>query len=159
MEGSAANWLVCRNFRDGRSNLQLQWIEQFSEDRRHRLYEFYRKEWWTQERAFEDVTQMLEHSDIVLGCCSDAGELIGFARVLTDFTFKAMIFDVIVAEAYRGHGVGNAIIDRIRGHDRLQEVRSFELYCPDRLIPFYEGLGFARSTSALLRYQPQHPPA
>jgi predicted GNAT family N-acyltransferase len=135
--------------------VQLQWIEQFSEDRRQELYEFYSKEWWTQGRKFDDVMQMIEHSDLVLGCCSGDGRLVGFARVLTDFTFKAMIFDVIVAEVHRGHGVGNAIIDRIKGHDALRKVRSFELYCPDRLVAFYEGLGFTRSTSALLRHQPQ----
>ena len=134
--------------------MQLLWIEQFTEDRREELYAFYCKEWWTKGREFDDVTQMIEHSDIVLGCCSGEGELIGFARVLTDFTFKAMIFDVIVAEAYRGHGVGNAIIERIKGHEALRKVRSFELYCPDRLVAFYEGLGFAKSTSSLLRHQP-----
>lgn len=134
--------------------MQLHWIEEFAEDRRHELYAFYSKEWWTQGREFDDVMHMIAHSDIVLGCCSDDGRLVGFARVLTDFTFKAMIFDVIVAETHRGRGIGNAIIDRIKGHDALRKVRSFELYCPDRLVTFYEGLGFARSTSALLRHQP-----
>ena len=139
---------------EGRAKLQLQWIEQIAEDRQRELYEFYSKEWWTRDREFDDVMQMIEHSDIVMGCCSNDGRLIGFARVLTDFTFKAMIFDVIVAEAHRGHGVGNAIIERIKNHHALQKVRSFELYCPDRLVAFYEGLGFAKSTSALSRHQP-----
>ncbi|WP_332699985.1 GNAT family N-acetyltransferase [Devosia sp.] len=133
--------------------MQLHWIEQFAEDRRRELYAFYSKEWWTQGREYDDVIQVLEHSDIVLGCCSDAGRLIGFARVLTDFTFKAMIFDVIVDEPFRRQGVGNAIIDRIKGHEALQKVRSFELYCPDQLVAFYEGLGFAKSSSSLLRHQ------
>jgi ribosomal protein S18 acetylase RimI-like enzyme len=135
--------------------LQLHWIEHIAEDRQRELYEFYSKEWWTQGREFGDVMRMIDHSDIVVGCCADDGKLVGFARVLTDFTFKAMIFDVIVDEAYRGLGIGNAIIDRIKGHEALQGVRSFELYCPDRLVAFYEGLGFAKSTSALLRYAPQ----
>lgn len=135
--------------------MQLHWIEHIAEDRQRELYEFYSKEWWTQGREFDDVMRMIEHSDIVVGCCSDDDKLIGFARVLTDFTFKAMIFDVIVDEAYRGLGIGNAIIGRIKGHEALQGVRSFELYCPDRLVAFYEGLGFAKSTSALLRHAPQ----
>lgn len=133
--------------------MQYQWIDQFAGDRRQELYELYSKEWWTKGREFDDVMHMIEHSDIVLGCCSDDGKLIGFSRVLTDFTFKAMIFDVIVDEAYRGHGVGKAIVARILGHDALQKVRSFELYCPDRLIAFYETLGFVKGSSALLRHQ------
>lgn len=53
-------------------------------------------------REFDDIMQMIEHSDIVLGCCTEEGKLIGFARVLTDFTLKAIIFDVIVNDIYRG---------------------------------------------------------
>ncbi|MGH6761975.1 MAG: GNAT family N-acetyltransferase [Phyllobacterium sp.] len=130
--------------------MQYQWIEQFADDRQHELYTLYSKEWWTQGRQFEDVMHMMKHSDIVMGCCTEDGRLIGFCRVLTDYTFKAMIFDVIVDEAYRGRGVGKALVGRILGHDRLEKIRSFELYCPDRLVSFYEGLGFVKGSSALL---------
>ena len=134
--------------------MEMQWIDHIAEDRQRELFEFYSKEWWTQGREFDDVMRMIEQSDIVLGCISDEGRLVGFARVLTDYVFKAMIFDVIVAESSRGQGIGEAILDKIKGHTALRNVRSFELYCPDRLIPFYERYGFEKSTSALLRHRP-----
>lgn len=76
-----------------------------------------------------------------------------FARVLSDFTFKAMIFDVIVAGQHRGQGLGQALVGRILNHEKLKRVKSFELYCPDRLVPFYEKLGFVKGTSSLLYRQ------
>lgn len=133
--------------------MNLHWIEAFEGQRTHELYALYCKEWWTQGRTFDEMTDMLVHSDLVLGCCSDDGQLVGFARVLTDYTFKALIFDVIIDEDFRGHGLGQSIVNRIINHETLSRVRSFELYCPERLVPFYEKLGFAKGTSLLLRHQ------
>jgi predicted GNAT family N-acyltransferase len=132
--------------------MQYEWIETFKGPRQEELYEFYRREWWTEGRNFDDVVRMLEHSDLTIGCCSNDGRLVGFARVLTDFTFKALIFDVIVHGNFRERGIGQAIIDRIIGHELLTKVSNFELYCPERLFPFYGKLGFAKSSSNLLRF-------
>lgn len=126
------------------------WIETFEGDRQHQLYDLYSKEWWTAGRKFEDVVRMVEHSDLAIGLCSVDDRLIAFARVLTDYTFKAMIFDVIVHADFRGKNLGRAIITRIIDHETLARVRSFELYCPDNLVPFYGKLGFMNGTANLL---------
>jgi GNAT superfamily N-acetyltransferase len=127
-----------------------EWIDIFEGDRQQELYAFYSKQWWTRGRTFEDVIRMIQHSDVVLGCCTEDGTLAGFARVLTDYTFKALIFDVIVREDFRGKGLGQVLVRRIIDHEALTMVRSFELYCPEALIPFYEKIGFERGKSALL---------
>ncbi len=127
-----------------------QWIEIFEGERQRQLYDLYSKEWWTEGRAFEDVIRMVKHSDLAIGFCSDRDELIAFARVLTDYTFKAMIFDVIVSSGFRSKGLGKSIVNRILDHETLTRVHRFELYCPDNLIPFYSGLGFAKGTAKLL---------
>jgi GNAT superfamily N-acetyltransferase len=129
------------------------WIEKFGESQEEELFDLYSQEWWTKDRSFDDVARMLRHSDIVLGCCGDDGRLVGFARVLTDFTFKALIFDVIVHASSRGLGVGQAIVNHIVARPDLEKVSSFELYCPERLIPFYEKLGFTQGSSKLLHHQ------
>ena len=132
----------------------FQWAEKLAPEQYREFYEFYSKEWWTKERTVEDVAHMLAHCDVLIVCLDADGRIAGFARVLSDFTFKAMIFDVIVAERYRGHGLGPALVERILRHERLKRVKSFELYCPDRLAPFYEKLGFVKGTSSLLFKQP-----
>ncbi|WP_318299415.1 GNAT family N-acetyltransferase [Brucella pseudogrignonensis] len=126
------------------------WSEELAPAQFREFHAFYCKEWWTSVRSFEDVTHMLSHCDLTLFCRDAHGSIIGFARVLSDFTFKAMIFDVIVADQFRGQGLGKALVDRIVTHEKLQRVKSFELYCPDKLVPFYEKLGFVKGTSSML---------
>ncbi|MHC1548513.1 GNAT family N-acetyltransferase [Phyllobacterium sp. K27] len=130
--------------------MNFRWIEAFEDTRALELHALYSKEWWTKGRSLDDMVRMLKHSDLTLGCCTDDGKLIGFARVLTDYTFKAFIFDVIAHERFRGVGVGQKIINRIISHPTLINVQSFELYCPDQIAPFYEKLGFIKSSSHLL---------
>lgn len=132
----------------------FQWIEELPVERYREFHAFYCNEWWTKERTLDDVTHMLGHCDLLLFCLDAKGQIAGFARVLSDFTFKALIFDVIVSEQHRGQGLGQALVERILSHEKLKRVKSFELYCPERLVPFYEKLGFVKGTSSLLFNQP-----
>jgi len=121
-------------------------VEQIDDRLRRELMELYRHEWWTNQRREEDVTRMLQHTDLVVGVCTDpGGQLVGFTRVLTDRTYKALIFDVIVAEAHRGAGLGRRLIQYVLDHPMLAEVAHVELYCRPELIPFYEQWGFTAS--------------
>jgi predicted GNAT family N-acyltransferase len=118
-------------------------VEQIDDRLRGDLMELYRHEWWTNERRGEDVALMLQHTDLVVGLCAGPdGPLVGFTRVLTDRVFKALIFDVIVAEAHRNSGLGRRLIEYVLDHPMLARVRHIELYCKPELIPFYEQWGF-----------------
>lgn len=130
--------------------MSVRWIESFAAGQKESLYELYRREWWTKDRQFADVMKMVSNSDLTLAAIDQSESVVAFARVLTDYTFKAMVFDVIVAEAYRKTGMGRMLVERILNHERLSSVKSFELYCPDRLVPFYERLGFERGQAAIL---------
>ena len=69
-------------------------------------------------------------------------ELQAFARVLTDYVFKAVVFDVIVSEKYRGQGLGKELMRLVQNHVELQDVKHFELYCLPEMVGFYKELGF-----------------
>jgi GNAT superfamily N-acetyltransferase len=100
-------------------------------------------EWWTAERDAADVARMLDASDLVFAMvCRPAERLAAFTRVLTDDTYLAVILDVIVAEEYRGLGLGAALLNAVVGHPRLARVRSVELVCQPGLIEFYRRFGF-----------------
>jgi len=130
--------------------MKIKWIDAIEAKQAQEFFDLYSKEWWTEGRQFDDVMQMLENSDLFIGCLASDGSLIGFARVLSDFTYKALIFDVIVSTDYRGQGIGKQIIHRIINHKSLHKVSSFELYCPDNMIPFYQSLGFDKGISNIL---------
>ena len=125
-------------------------IHQLSEAQIGQLHALYQQEWWTTGRSLEDVRKMLVHSDCVFGLCEPGSErLIGFARVLSDRVYKALIFDVIVAAEVRGRGVGQALMRAVLGHPDLRTVRHFELYCVPDMEPFYRQFGFTADVSGV----------
>ena len=131
--------------------MKFNWVNQFSEDQVIEVLALMKNEWWCSSRELKDLKKMLENTDILIGAIDMNGDLSGFARVLTDYTYKAMIFDVIVKPSYRGLGLGKDIINYIFSLPSLDSVKSFELYCPDRIVEFYEKLGFTASESKLMR--------
>jgi GNAT superfamily N-acetyltransferase len=119
-------------------------VEQIDDRLRADLMEFYRHEWWTNARRDEDVARMLAHTDLVVGACDDSsGQLVGFVRILTDRVFKALIFDVIVAQTHRHTGLGQQLVQYALDHPMLAQVAHIALYCKPELIPFYEQWGFS----------------
>ena len=95
---------------------------------------------WAKTRSLDDAKEMLLHTDLTL-CAWEGDRLIGFGRVLTDFIYRATIWDVIVDRAYQGQGVGTEIVRRILNNPRLKRVELFWL-CTRR-PGFYEKLGFS----------------
>jgi predicted GNAT family N-acyltransferase len=120
-----------------------------------RLHTLFRGEWWTAERELEDVRTMLAANPYIYGVCeTTTGRLSGFARVLSDSVFKALLLDVIVDPADRGHGIGEKLMKSVLSDPRLARVKHFELYCLPELEPFYERLGFSADVGGvrLMRY-------
>jgi GNAT superfamily N-acetyltransferase len=122
----------------------LRLVEQLDGDLPEQLHALFLEEWWTHRRSVDDVRRMLDGSDVVLALVDDSqGErLAGFARVVTDFVYKALVLDVIVQADYRKAGLGARLMDEVVGHPRLRDVLHFELYCRPELVPFYERWGF-----------------
>jgi ribosomal protein S18 acetylase RimI-like enzyme len=95
---------------------------------------------WAKGRSVEDAREMLANTDLTVSAW-DGDQLIGFGRVLTDYVYRASIWDVIVAKGYQGRKVGTEIVQRILHHPRLKKVELFWL-CT-RMPGFYERLGFS----------------
>ena len=84
---------------------------------------------------------MLAHTDVAISAW-DGSRLVGFGRVLTDFIYRASIWDVIVDRAYQDRDIGKGIIQRILTHPKLERVELFWL-CTRRYQGFYASLGFS----------------
>ncbi|WML29001.1 GNAT family N-acetyltransferase [Neobacillus sp. OS1-32] len=114
------------------------------------LYYLFQMEWWTKGRERKEIETMVENSNIIIGFIDvDTQELIGFARVLTDFVYKALIFDVMVNKRFRGQQLGRSLMDEIIHHPKLKSVKHFELYCRTEMRPFYEKWGFTEKLGPL----------
>jgi ribosomal protein S18 acetylase RimI-like enzyme len=96
---------------------------------------------WATARTEKDIQQMLRQTDLALSAW-DGERLIGFGRVLTDYVYRASIWDVIVDPECQGLDVGTQIMQRILQHPDLQQVELFWLCTRDKQS-FYEKLGFS----------------
>ena len=110
-------------------------------------------EWWTRGRSLADVRRMLAASGRIVALVEPASSgaderLLGFARVLTDETYVALVLDVIVAPEARGCGLGRRLLEEILADERVASARSVELVCQPELLPFYREFGFTDEVGA-----------
>ncbi len=84
---------------------------------------------------------MLAGTDLVLALVDRAADrLVGFARVLTDWHYRAYVYDVIVAPEWQGRGLGQVLMDALMA--RLDGIESIELTCRPEMVAFYRRWGF-----------------
>ncbi len=96
---------------------------------------------WARGRTLPDTQEMMQHTNVFITAW-DGERLVGCGRVLTDYVYRASIWDVIVDGQYQGQDIGTEIINRILSHKTLQRVELFWLCTRDKQA-FYETLGFS----------------
>lgn len=126
----------------------MQLVHHLTDDQIHQLHQLYQNEYWSKGRSLEDTFRCVKGSTIIFALV-EQDQLLAFARVLTDYVFKALIFDVIVSPSQRAQGLGKQIIESIIGDSRLQTVKHIELYCLPELFEFYCQFGFTQETGAM----------
>jgi predicted N-acetyltransferase YhbS len=117
-------------------------VTMLTENQILQLVDLYKNEFWSNKRTHQDVVSMLAGSDIIVALVDEKENIIAFIRVLTDFVYRAMIFDVIVKPSHRNMGLGAKLMDEVMNHPELKSVEQFALYCLPEMIPFYERWGF-----------------
>jgi len=105
---------------------------------------------WANDRDISGINNMLENSFLTLGVW-DNDRLIGFARVLNDGVYRALIDDVVVDESYRRKGIGTQIMKHLLA--RLEHVEEVFLRTGEEMIPFYERFGFAASSGVTMDWE------
>ncbi|OIQ26531.1 GNAT family N-acetyltransferase [uncultured Vibrio sp.] len=124
-------------------------IYEFSDEEIVKVHDLYKQAWWSKNRTLIDTISCIRGSQICIGIFDDNEALIGFARVLSDFIYKALIFDVIVAPNEQGKGVGKKLIEQLKSHNKLSQVKHFELYCLPEMEGFYRSLGFSAEVGGI----------
>ncbi len=109
---------------------------------------------WARGRTVTETTEMLRQTDVFITAWDD-NRVIGCGRVLTDYVYRASIWDVIVDAAYQGQDVGTEIMHRILNHPSLQRVELFWLCTRDKHT-FYENLGFSAKEQTGMVWDRRH---
>lgn len=94
--------------------------------------------WWP-ERTVAHVRKILAAGPAV-GAWNADGELVGFARAVTDGVCRAYVEDVVVTGSLRGQGIGRRLMDALG--TELAGIDVVSLFCGPELVPFYEDTGF-----------------
>ncbi len=124
-------------------------VETLNETQISELVDLYKNEFWSEHRQREEVVKMLASTDVIIGIVDESDRLLAFTRVLTDFVYRGIIFDVIVKPTHRKMGLGAELMDAILAHPKLRSVEYLGLYCLPSMFPFYERWGFTADTGGI----------
>lgn len=72
-----------------------------------------RQAYWAKDREDTAMYHAIEHSENFGIFERESDRLVGFARVVTDYTTVFYLCDVYIDEAYRGRGLGKKLIEWI----------------------------------------------
>jgi ribosomal protein S18 acetylase RimI-like enzyme len=125
-------------FRDGKSDIDLLQLQAL----------FDAHAFWAKGRSIADLQVAIEHSDPTISMW-DGAKLIGFARATSDGIYRAMIWDVVIDESYRGLGLGRRLVNTLIQHPKLAVVERVYLTTSHQQH-FYEKLGFVRNDTATM---------
>lgn len=110
------------------------------------IYPLYRFTRWGKSRTVDQLERMIHGSSL---CCSvhyENREIVAFCRVLTDFIFRATLWDVLVHPDHQGKGVGSALMEYALQHPSLRQIPLILAFTGD-LGPFLGKFGFSKSDS------------
>jgi ribosomal protein S18 acetylase RimI-like enzyme len=107
-------------------------------------------EGWPNPPTPETHLRLLEQSDeVILAVDGTSGEVVGFITAISDGVLAAYIPLLEVRPAYRGQGIGTALVRRML--DRLDDLYMVDLLCDPALQPFYAALGMRPATGMMVR--------
>ena len=96
--------------------------------------------YWAEGRSFDQIARAFAHS-LGIGLYAPDGALVGWARVISDYTTFAYLADVWVMASHRGQGLSKFLVGAIMAHPDLQNLRRFTLFTRDA-HGLYEQFGF-----------------
>ena len=112
------------------------------------LVELLHKTYWAENRPAEAIEQSIRNS-LCYGVYDPEGDnLIGFARVITDYATTYYLCDVVVEEARRGNGIGKALLTEIVTDSRLLGLKA--LLLTRDAHGFYQPFGFREEPGRLM---------
>lgn len=119
------------------------------------IHGFLSKAYWSEGIPMETVTKAIENS-ICFGAFDEAGNQVGFARVITDKATFAYLADVFVLPEHRGSGISKRLMEAYTEHPDLQGLRRHLLATRDA-HGLYQQFGFTPISNQNLLMQKHNP--
>ncbi len=103
---------------------------------------------WATGRRPSQLGRMLSGSPVVVSAWQ-GDSLVGFGRATSDGVFRAVLWDVVVAEDHQGRGLGRRIVEELLASPPVAAAERVYLMTTTG-EGFYEKLGFSRVDSQRL---------
>jgi len=103
---------------------------------------------WARNRSTSDLKRMLRGSVAVVSLWDD-NKLIGFGRASSDGIYRAVLWDVVVANNFQGIGYGRLIVEALISNKSLKNTEKIYLMTTNQ-EGFYIQLGFTTETTQKL---------
>lgn len=103
---------------------------------------------WARNRSTSDLKRMLRGSVAVVSLWDD-NKLIGFGRASSDGIYRAVLWDVVVANNFQGIGYGRLIVEALISNKSLKNTEKIYLMTTNQ-EGFYIQLGFTTETNQKL---------
>ncbi|MDI1445799.1 GNAT family N-acetyltransferase [Polyangium sp. 6x1] len=97
--------------------------------------------YWCEGTSSDRIRRSLLGSSAWVGARDRSGALVGTARAIADGARRAWIYDVIVDDAWRGRGLGRALMRLLLNHPAVRGAETVLLRTRDAM-GFYEPFGF-----------------
>ena len=81
--------------------------------------------YWANQRAPEAQITAMQNSYNVAAI--QEGRIIGYARIVTDYSTIAWLCDVVVHPEFRGQGIGKAMLDFVFSDPKILNISRFIL--------------------------------
>tara|TARA_B100000029_G_scaffold503892_1_gene581729 strand:- start:29 stop:493 length:465 start_codon:yes stop_codon:yes gene_type:complete len=98
---------------------------------------------WAAGRSNKQISQILANSTVVVSLWSGK-RIVGFGRATSDGIFRAVLWDIVVADDLQGLGLGRQVVDALLSAPALTNVEKIYLMTTNSK-EFYLQLGFEKS--------------
>tara|TARA_Y100001968_G_scaffold330071_1_gene380924 strand:- start:87 stop:557 length:471 start_codon:yes stop_codon:yes gene_type:complete len=95
---------------------------------------------WAINRNKKQLRKMLFHSTVVITLWKNK-RLVGFGRGTSDEIFRAVLWDVVVANDHQGSGLGRVVVEALLNAAEIKNVEKVYLMTTN-CVEFYEQMGF-----------------
>ena len=98
-------------------------VEDINEMKLDDIVRLLRTTYWADKRPVEKIEKSVQNSKCYGLYLEEAENLVGFARIITDYATNYYLSDVIIDEKYRNKGLGKALVSHIVSSPELQGLR------------------------------------